>query len=217
MKKEKEIKKVVYSKSIRAMISDLPFFCIEDLVKIGLNGAYLKVLLSRFVKRGEIIRLKRGVYASKNYLNQAEKENKINSYIEFIANNLYEPSYLSMEYVLAERGILTENVNAISSLTRNKTKKLLNRFGVFNYHNIKEELFCGFLIYEKNGFLISKASLAKALFDFLFFRKNIIPDKKAFLALRLNVENLSEKDRQEFKKYIKIAGSIKMKNIADYL
>lgn len=146
-----------------------------------------------------------------------EKENKINSYLEFIASNLYEPAYLSAEYVLAEHNILTENVNSFSLLTRKKTKKLYNRFGLFSYRNIKEELFCGFAIYEKDGFLISKASVAKAIFDFLFFRKNIILDKESFLALRLNTENLTEKDWQELKGYSEIEGSKKMKNIINYL
>lgn len=206
-----------YADTVRNVVANLPFFNIEDLSSIGAEKKYTKILLYRLVKSGEILRLKKGVYVSRKYLDRAEKENKINSYLEFIAVSLYDPAYLSMEYVLSEYGILTENTQAFTLISKNKTKKFVNELGLFNYKHTKERLFFGFRIIKKDGFLISKTTVAKALFDFLYLRKKTILDKNAFLALRLNTNNLKKEELEEVRKYAEVEGSEKMKEITNYL
>lgn len=206
-----------YADIVRNAVAGLPFFSIEDLSSIGVEKKYTKILLYRLVKSGEILRLKKGVYVSRKYLDRAEKENKINSYLEFIAVSLYDPAYLSMEYVLSEYGILTENTQALTLISKNKTKKFVNALGLFNYKHTKDRLFFGFKIIKKDGFLISKTTVAKALFDFLYLRKKTILDKNTFLALRLNTNNLKKEDLEEVRKYAEIEGSKKMKEIINYL
>lgn len=206
-----------YADIVRNVVADLPFFSIEDLSSIGVEKKYTKILLYRLVKSEEILRLKKGVYVSRKYLDRAEKENKINSYLEFIAVSLYDPAYLSMEYILSEYGILTENTQAFTLISKNKTKKFINALGLFNYKHTKERLFLGFKIIKKDGFLVSKTTAAKALFDFLYLRKKTILDKNAFLALRLNTHNLKKEDLDEVRKYAEIEGSKKMKEITNYL
>ncbi|MDO9399720.1 MAG: hypothetical protein Q7T79_03505 [bacterium] len=209
--------KTTYSKTVKNIVSDLPFFRVENLVNIDIEKKYIRVLLHRFFVAGEILRLKKGIYVSKKYLDKIEKANRMNSYLEFIAITLYDPAYLSAEYVLSEHSVLTENIQAFTLISKNRTRKFVNSLGAFNYKHIKEDLFSGFKIIKKNDFFINKATIAKALFDFLYLRKNIITDKSAFLALRLNVENFKNQDLKEFKKYIEIEGSEKMKNILSWL
>jgi len=207
-----------YSNIIKNTVSSLPYFRIEDVFLLGGRSIeYLRTTLLRLKKRGDIVSLKRGEYVSRKYLNNIEKTNKKNSYLEFIATNMYEPSYLSLEYILSEHSILSENVNSFTLISRNKTKKFINELGVFVYKHIKDELFIGFNIKKKDGFFIAKASLAKSLFDFLYLRKNIISNKDSFLELRLNIEILKKKDIREFKKYVEIEGSKSMKMIYNYL
>jgi hypothetical protein len=67
---------------------------------------------------------------------------EITHYKEFIASNLiYNPSYLSMEYVLFENNIITENVYNFTLVTTNKTAKFKNKFGNFVYKSLKESFF----------------------------------------------------------------------------
>jgi len=213
MKKDEK----TYANIVRNAVADLPLFSIGDLSSIGAEKKYTKVLLHRLVKSGEILRLKKGVYVSRKYLDRAEKENKINSYLEFVAVSLYDPAYLSLEYVLSEYGILTENTQAFTLISKNKTKKFANALGLFNYKHTKDRLFSGFNIIKKDNFLISKTTVAKALFDFLYLRKKTILNKDTFLALRLNTDNLKKKDLAEMRKYAEIEGSKKMKEITNYL
>jgi len=210
--KEKEKKSERISKAIRSM----PYFSVENLFSLGLGEDYIKIHLSRLKKRGEIIALKRGVYVSRFYVENI-RQKSLNTYLEFLANELYSPSYLSGEYVLSESNLLSEAYYGFSSVSLKKTKKFANELGSFYYHNIKKELFTGYNVTKRGDFYISKATPAKALFDYLYLRKNLIINHSYFRELRLNLENLKKKDIIEFKKYLKVEGSSKMKEIYNYL
>lgn len=203
----------------------LPYFYFKTLNTIEKDNHYLKVFISRYKKKGKIINLKKGLYTTKQFLDNFRQLNYFNSFVpftEFVANILYQPSYLSLEYVLAENNILTENPFGITSITKNKTAKFNNHFGQFFYHKIKDELFLGFetkIKYENSiaTLTIFKASKAKALFDYLYLRKNIVVDDKSIDELRLNISGFKSIEIKEFKSYINLEGSTKMKNINYYL
>ncbi len=206
----------IESKKTIELISNLPYFKTTDLFSITKKKVYLKIIVSRYFKKGLIVRLKKGTYVAKGYLNLVEKKGEYGNYSEFLANTLYKPSYLSLEYVLAEYNIITELPKNITSVSLNKTNKFLNAINVFSYCKIKKELFLGFKTIKKGNFVIYKATKAKALFDFIYLRKNLLVDKKAFLETRLNLDNLSSGDLRELKKYINLEGSEKMKRIFNY-
>lgn len=203
-------------KKIISLVKSLPYFSFDNLIGIENNRVYLKVLFYRYKKAGKMIGLKKGVYVLREYIDKIEKNGAIDDYPEFVANILYVPSYLSLDYVLYEHNILTEIPANITSVSKNKTTNFTNEFGNFIYHKIKSDLYTGFTIFKKGDFTVSKATKAKALFDFLYFRKNLIVDKKSFLALRLNLENLNKKDLVELEKYVKIEKSKKMLEILNY-
>ncbi|MBU1289954.1 hypothetical protein KJ756_03330 [Patescibacteria group bacterium] len=205
------------SEKIKSAIKNLPYFRIENLTVIEENKKYLRILLSRLSKKGEVISLKKGVYVSKKYLEFIEKSNGMNEYLEFIANILYEPAYISLEYALGKNNILSETSNSFTLITEKKTKKFSNKLGLFDYHHIKENLFIGFELHRKGEYLIKKASLAKALFDFLYLRKNILRHKTAVKELRLNLGDFRKKDIKELEKYVKLESSKKMTDIFNYL
>ena len=181
------------------------------------DGNYLKVMLYRFSKRGIIKSLKRGLYVSVKFLENVEKMNFIGEYAEFIGNIIYEPSYLSSEYVLEKYGVLSESVSSITLVSTKKTNKLSNHLGIFKYYKIKEDLFTGFRVKKKGDFLVAEATPAKALFDFLYFRKNILSPGSRIDELRLNLDSLTKKDLKELEKYVNLEKSKKMKEIFDYL
>ena len=212
MKKTRNI-----TKAVAKTVEKMPFFAIENLSIINDNKKYLRLLLSRMKIKKSIIRVKRGMYVSANYLNDLRIKGLKDDYLEFIACKAYEPAYLSAEYILSKNGILSESVFGFSLISTNKTYRIVNDFGVFSYYHIRSELFIGYKTIKKSDFLIYKASVSKALFDFLYLRKNILVNFKAFQALRLNIENLKKKDIKELKKYINIEGSSKMMDIYNWL
>jgi len=205
------------SKKIISVTEKLPYFTIESLRNMGKDRNYLKILLSRYSRKGKIIRLKRGLYVTKNFIDDAQAKGTFSSYLEFLATVIYSPSYLSLEYILYKHNILTEVPVNFTLITTNKTAKFTNKVGSFFYHKIKDSLFAGFKIIEKQGFFIYEATKAKALFDSLYLRKNLLVDKKAMEELRFNVENLNGKDKEEFEKYVDLENSKKMKGIFNWL
>lgn len=214
MDMEKTIKT---SEKLKKAINPLAYFCINNLLTVEDNKNYLRVFLSRIAKKNEVIPLKKGIYVSREYLNNIEKKGILNDYLEFLSGILYSPSYLSSEYVLSEYNVLTEASYSFTSISINKTKKFINKLGIFDYHHVKDSLFVGFEVIKMGDFLIYKASKSKALFDFLYLRKNILLCREAVMELRLNLENFNLKEIKEFKKYINLEGSKKMKEIFKYL
>ena len=140
----------------------------------------------------------------------------MSAYLEFLACTLYAPSYLSMEYVLHEHGMLTDMPVALTSATKKKTASVSNSLGTFRYHTLHDNLYDGYGLTKVGEFSIAKATKAKALFDYLYLRKHIIFNKESFDELRLNLENFAD-DTKEFARYVTNEGSIKIKTIYGYI
>jgi len=154
--------------------------------------------ISRWVSQEKLIQLKNGLYVTSKYYNGLENKE---TYIEFIANRLRFPSYLSLEYILQKYSLISESVYAYTSVTLKTKNEYQNKLGRFIYRNISQDLFDGFEIKEKNGFEIKQASAAKALFDYLylkFYRKKDI-NRALLNSLRLNLEELNSQDKSEFR------------------
>lgn len=168
--------------------------------------------IKRWLKKGILISLKNGLYVTKEYYQSLPNKQ---SYVELIANTLKKPSYLSTEYVLQKYSILTESVFAITSITRKKTKMYANTLGTFLYSNLKEELFTGYRIFNRNGFEIKEATKAKALFDFLYLHLRRIAEinKKLIESFRLNLDEFSKTDIKELEKYLELSGMEKWENL----
>jgi predicted transcriptional regulator of viral defense system len=205
------------TKRILNLVENLPAFDASDLAPIGEERAYLNIILSRQVKQGMMVRLRKNLYVTRKFLDTAEKKGFFSDYVEFTANKLYPPSYLSLDYVLHECNMLTELPRNITSVALRKTDRFTNELGNFIYHKIKEELYLGFKVVKKGNLSILRATKAKALFDFLYFRKRLLVDKEAVSELRLNLEGFTKKDFKELKGYIDLEGSKRMKEIYNWL
>jgi len=197
-------------KNIIQKTKNLPYFTLDDLSCLEKNHHYLKVLLSRYYKKGDIKKLKKGIYVNLEYIDKIKKNNLFSDYLEFISNVIYPSSYLSLDYVLYEYNIITEIPQNYTLVSINKTSNISNDFGNFIYHKIKDNLFCGFDLIKKNNFNILKATKVKALFDFLYFRKNILNDITQIEELRLNLESFTKKEKKEIEEYIILAKNKKM-------
>ena len=187
---------------------------LQQVAPISDNALYSNI--KRWLKQNIIIQLKRGLYVTNDYyIRLPEKQ----AYLEFIANKLKSPSYLSLEYVLQKYSLLTEGVYAFTSITLKKTNTYKNKLGLFTYSNISQNLFTGYKIVNKEGFQIKEASKAKALFDFLYLRllsvKNI--NKSLIDSFRFNLDEFSQKDQKEFKAYVKLSKIKKLEKVSVWL
>lgn len=130
---------------------------------------------------------------------------------------LIPQSYISLEFVLQRQGILTEVTYPVSAVTLKQTRIIETNLGTFTYRNIKEDLYKGFVISEYSGIPFSRATIAKALFDFLYFRpwkgKSRSPSYNLAEDLRLNLEDFSISDQNEFACYVELSKSKKMDQI----
>lgn len=205
------------TKTLFALVKNLPIFDFGDIATAEKNRTYLAIFASRYAKSGRFIRLKKEFYTTKEYIDKIQKNGFFNSYLEFLANVLYQPSYLSLEYILSQHNLITELAANFTSVTANKTKHFSNDLGGFFYHKIRKDLFRGFEITKEGNFTILKATKSKALFDFLYLRKNVLVDEKAVEELRLNLSNLTAGDMRELKKHVNLEGSKKMTGILDLL
>ncbi len=198
-------------------LENLSFFDASAVGQItSLEGEYLYESISRWIKSGFFLQLKKGLYVTSNYYkNLAQKE----PYAGFLANKLKYPSYLSLEYVLAKNSILSESVYTYTSVTQKTPKIYSNTLGTFSYRNISEKLFLGFEILDKNGFEVAVATKPKALFDYLylkFLRKSEIT-KKDLEELRLNLEDFNKKEMKEFSYYCKLSSILKYQKLPKLL
>ena len=197
-------------KYVKSELELLPYFNIQTaslvLEKGGLN---LYRQIERLVKSGYFLCLKSGLYVTKTFWDRNINNRAV--YGQQIANTLRAPSYLSLEYVLAQNGLIPEAINTYTSITLKTSRSYQNFLGTFMYSNIKDSLFC--------GFFQGVASKAKALFDLLYLKKNINPNYKLELSegLRINWNNFSKADLKEFKRLCVIAKSTKMNRIAEIM
>ena len=187
---------------------------LQQVVKVSDNSLYSNI--KRWIKNGSLIQLKRGLYVTRNYYQKLVNKQ---DYLEFVANKLKYPSYLSLEYVLQKYSILSESVFSLTSISRKKTKTYSNELGMFSYSNIKDCLFTGFEVVNKSGFKIKQATKAKALFDYFYLKSRQLRklDKDLLVSFRLNLDEFNETDFRELDSYVKLSKSDKLKNLTTLL
>jgi len=205
------------SKIIIELAEKIPVFTFHDFLGVEESNSYLRMVLHRYEKGGKLLRVKKGIYTTTAYVEKMRNRGDIEIFKDFLANFLYSPSYLSLDTILYRNNILTEIPVNLTSVSQNKTAIFTNELGNFIYHTIKPSLFLGYELSEESGFSIMRATKAKALFDFLYLRKNVLLNKETVSELRLNIENLNRSDIKELKRYVDLEGSKKLKNIFNYL
>lgn len=125
----------------------------------------------------------------------------------FIANRIYQPSYISLETALSHYGLIPEGVFSITSVTTNKTRAIETPKGNYQYRTLKPSLFFGYSVLRKNKYPILLADVEKALLDYLYFHPELT-DGEAFGALRLNVHAVfADVDEGKMERYLAIFDS----------
>lgn len=113
-------------------------------------------------KRGDIVRLKRGMYVVNPEISRKDL------CMPLIANHLYGPSYVSCQTALRYWGLIPERVYTVKSMTIKVAKSFENKFGRFEYIRTSEESYpIGINMVQENGASFLMAGPEKALCDLI--------------------------------------------------
>lgn len=190
-------------------LEQMPYFNKKEAAAlIGKQGRNLDKKITQLKKIGYLKTIRKGIYVSSAYADKESGE----SYMQFIANILRSPSYISTEYVMAREGLIPESVYWVTSVTVKSSRKYSNFLGNFLYRSIKKPLFLGIEEKSWDNNIIYMASKAKAVFDY-FYLKSTYNIRADIHDARINWDNFSEDDLLELEKYVKVSKSIKMSNI----
>ena len=144
----------------------LSFFDLSTVLQmLGGERASVRVQLSRWLRAGKLLSLRRGLYAF------ADPYRKIAVHPLDLANQLYKPSYLSSLWVLGFMGLIPEKVVTYTSITPRVPRRFANAFGRFHYSNIKQSYFFGFSKKSIQGMSVWMAEPEKALLDLWHLNK----------------------------------------------
>ena len=199
-------------------LESFPYFTIEAVKQLlgdeSVATGTIQTALYRWMKAGQILQLKKGVYMTRRFFEQHRADA---DFAPMVSAILIPQSYLSLEYKLQRHAILTEMTYPVTAVTLKQTRVFENKLGTFTYRNIKAELYQGLIFSEYMGIPIAQATAAKALFDFLYFRpwkgSKRLAGYDLSEDLRLNLEDFSESDQVEFETFVEISNSKKMEQI----
>lgn len=140
-----------------------PLLMSADILRFAHDRQAMLNQLLRWQHRGLILKLKKGIYL----LN--DNDRTLTPSREFIAQQMYGPSYVSLEYALGVYGLIPEGVVDITCITTKKTMRITNPRGTFIYQHIKPMAFRGFTaVRDSQGLSYFIAEPEKALVDFLY-------------------------------------------------
>lgn len=110
--------------------NDKTVFTINDIAILWRekNRDSLRVRIKYFADKGDLLQLRRGVYAKENY-NPLEAATKI-----------YNPSYISFETVLRKEGVIFQHYDTIFAASYLSREIKLNDGAKIHYRRIKDEM-----------------------------------------------------------------------------
>ena len=133
------------------------------------NYKFPRNKVSALEKRGQIIRLKKGLYVVSDKISR----NTLSR--ELIANHLYGPSYISFETALAFYGLIPEKVFAMRSATFKRAIRFENVVGNFEYITVQKKYYSIGISQQTvdNEYTYMLATPEKALCDLILATPNL--------------------------------------------
>lgn len=125
--------------------------------------------ISSWIAEQKLIPIKRGLYVVSPELTGALVS------LPLVANALYGPSYVSLEFALSHHGLIPEAVHQITSVTTRRSKTYSTVFGRFSYQTLPAKVYPIGVSSVKNdmGHFFLMASPEKALCDMLMLTPNL--------------------------------------------
>lgn len=154
-----------------------------------------RVKLNHLLKIGALVRIKKGIYI-------LGKDFTKNPYVpEVLANIIYGPSYVSLEWACQYYRLIPERVTTVTSVTSQRSKAFQTPIGLFTYNHLPIQNFMAgvTLVQFSETQRALFATKEKALADLLVLRRGRFASKKhleetLFEDLRIEKEDIQNLD-----------------------
>jgi len=154
--------------------------------------------ISGLLADGSLVRLRKGLYVFGEHYRRAPLSR------EHLANLIYGPSYVSLDYALSRYGLIPERVENVTSVTTGEKRRFSTPLGVFTYQPLPPRRYAPGIQWAGEGdahYLM--ASPEKALVDKVWTDKRFSPanlkdfDAYLFEDLRLDEEQVVALNREQ--------------------
>ena len=151
--------------------------------------------ITALLRRGVIVRVKKGIYVfGQKYARRPFSR-------EALANIIYGPSYVSLDYALHYHGLIPERVEAVTSVSVGRNRRFTTPVGLFLYSTAPLKAYqIGIDQAEVDGRTFLIATPEKALCDKIYndrgtgIRSQTEMRKYLFASLRIDPESLKRLD-----------------------
>jgi len=157
--------------------------------------------IHQLIQQQKLLKVRRGLYVFNNAFTQTLPSSIL------LANHIYGPSYVSLDFALQYYGAIPEKVYEVSSVTIKKSKLFSNHFGIFSYALVPKNYFSVGVIHielpdKLNGLI---ATPEKALIDKIICTKGIV------LRSQLETSNLLLQNWRIDRDWLKSLNALSMK------
>lgn len=179
----------------RMEMKDFSIFTLNDVNKLKERVYHHRLI--EWQKKGYIKRISNGVYMFSEVKLNEDK-------LFYIANRLYEPSYVSLEAAFSYYSLIPEVVYTITSVSSKKTTSFKTNYAAFNYRKVKSNLMFGYTLIRMDNINIKIAEPEKAILDFIYLNSEI-NSLNHIEELRLNTAIFEEKiNRDKLNGYLSL-------------
>lgn len=188
------------------IVGQEPLFTTGLLLAPGIDIHDVRKQLSRWTNDGSVVKLRRGLYS----LGARYRMKDPHPYE--VSNALVPGSYVSLETVLVDRGLIPEAVFSTTAVTTGRQGSRKTPFGIFVYQHIRSELFWGYeSVTIGEGRVAFVATPEKALLDMAYLRTR--SDELGF-ACELRLQRLETIDTERLVRFAARFGSRKVERFA---
>lgn len=133
-----------------------------------------RVKLNHLLKIGVLVRVKKGIYV----FGKSVAKRPYSS--EVLANMIYGPSYVSLEWACQHYRLIPERVTTVTSVTTQRSRQFRTPLGLFTYDHLPSEVFSigVTLVQFSDTQQALFATKEKALADLLVLRRGRFSSKK---------------------------------------
>lgn len=127
---------------------------------LGERVSKTRDLTARLVRDGSLIRIRKGLYTFGEDL----RKNPLSR--GYLANIIYGPSYVSLDYALSFYSMIPEKVSTVTSVSSGRSRDFSTSFGHFSYRMLRSDRYSiGISLGSSGGTGFLIASPEKALID----------------------------------------------------
>jgi len=171
------------------------------------------------LRQGVIVRVKKGLYVF------GDKYRRYPYSKELLANLVYGPSYVSLDYALAHHGLIPERVEALTSVTPSRSRRFDTPVGLFIYRRVPARAYeVGMVRVEgEHGQAFLIASPEKALADKVVSVRGAriasIGEMGRFLEedLRIDTATISSLSSEKIDEFAGRYRSLRLRRLSGYL